>query len=140
MLDTLYFRGLRRILRKRSTFIDRTWTHERLIGLANAQQRRVAPATPKHMAFSTYRRLKRRKLLAHILRAPPYNLCRLSVLSPTNQDRTESGRKKRVGRPRHTWLQGSLREAWGKMSEEEFNPELHLPILLEAANRRGAPF
>ena len=35
ILDTLYFRGLRKILHKRSTFIDRYWTHERLLRLAN---------------------------------------------------------------------------------------------------------
>ena len=140
ILDTLYFRGLRRILRKRSTFMDRTWTHARLLELANAQQRRVVHAVPKHMAFSTYYRLKRRKLLAHLLRAPPNNLCRLAVLTPNNLDRTDTGKKKRVGRPRYTWLQESIRDAWNTISEEAYDPERHFPLLLEAAIRRGAPF
>ena len=46
ILDTLYFRGLRRILKKRSTFIDRFWTNDRLVQLANAQQRRGSRGYP----------------------------------------------------------------------------------------------
>ena len=133
ILDTLYYQGLRRILKKQSTFINRTWTKVRLLHLANSQQRRIAPDSPKHVDFSTYYRLKRRKLLAHLLRAPQNNLCRLSVLSPDNQDRTDSRRKKRVGRPRDTWLQESLREAWSKVSETQYVPETHFPILLDLA-------
>ena len=35
-LDALYHRGRRKILKKPSTFIDRAWTHERLLRTANA--------------------------------------------------------------------------------------------------------
>ena len=83
-LDTLYFRGLRKILKKRSTFMDRYWTHERLLNLANQHQRRVASNMLKYTSFSTYSRTRRRKLLGHLLRAPPNNLTRLAVLSPEN--------------------------------------------------------
>ena len=54
ILDTLYFRGLRKILNKSSTYIDRYWTHERLLRLTNQHQRRVAPNTLKHISFSSY--------------------------------------------------------------------------------------
>ena len=93
-LDTLYFRGLRKILRKRSTFIDRYWTHERLLILANQHQRRVAPNMLKHTSFSNHYRIRRRKFLGHLLRAPPNNLARLAVLSPENIDRVDMRRKR----------------------------------------------
>ena len=51
MLDTLVFKGLRRILRKKSTFIDRFWSHQRLLRLANTMSARVAPTFPKHISF-----------------------------------------------------------------------------------------
>ena len=111
-LDTLYFRGLRKILKKGSTFIDRYWTHERLLNLANQHQKRVAPNMIKHISFSNYYRIRRRKLLGHLLRAPPNNLTRLAILSPENIDRVDTRRKKRVGRPRYTWLYESLKDAW----------------------------
>ena len=139
-LDTLYFRGLRKILKKRSTFIDRYWTHERLINLAIQHQRRAAPNMIKHVSFSNYYKLKRRKLLGHLLRAPPHNLMRLAVLSPENTDRVDTRRKKRVGRPRYTWLYESLKEAWEQFSEAPFNQEMHFPVLLDLALRRAQPF
>ena len=104
LLDTMCFRGLRRILKKNSTYIDRWWTHERLLRLANARSGRIAPASPKHISFSSYYRIRRRKLLGHLLRAPPHNLCRRAILSPEDEDISNTRRKKRVGRPRLTWL------------------------------------
>ena len=137
-LDTLYFRGLRRILRKQATYIDRTWTHERLLQLVNTQNARAAPTSPKHRDFSTYYLLKRRKLIAHLITAPTTNLCRLAILTPESQDLTATGGKKRIGRPRFTWLQEGLKEVWGRISQEEF--ERDFPALLELAVRRAPPF
>ena len=139
-LDTLYFRGLRKILKKRSTFIDRYWTHERRLNLANQHQRRVAPNMIKHISFSNYYRIRRRKLLGHLLRAPPNNLTRLAILSRENIDRVDTRRKKRVGRPRYIWLYESLKEAWEQFSEEPFNQAIHFPALLDFALRRAQPF
>ena len=95
-LDTLYFRGLRKILKKQSTFMDRWWTHERLLRLANQHQRRVAPNSLKHTSFSNYYRIRRRKLLGHLLRAPPppNNLGRLAILSrKMSTEWTQDGKK-----------------------------------------------
>ena len=94
ILDTLYFRGLRRILRKRATLIDRTWTHEILLHLANTLKAQVALDTPKHLSFGTYYRLKRRKLVARFLRAPISNSCRRAILTPENADLIDNYRKK----------------------------------------------
>ena len=141
ILDTLYFRGLRRILKKRATFVDRKWTHERLLHLANTLNAQVAPATPKHISFGAYYRLKRRKLVAHLLRAPSANPCRRAILTPENVDLVDNLRKKRVGRPRFTWLQESLKETWAVLAPgEAYDPARDFPVLLELALRRAPPF
>ena len=141
ILDTMYFRGLRRILRKRATFIDRTWTHARLLHLANTLNAQVAPETPKHVSFGAYYRLRRRKLVAHLLRAPVNNGSRWAILTPDNRDLLDNFRKKRVGRPRYTWLQESLKEAWAQLAPgENYVPDRDFPVLLELAIRRAPPF
>ena len=140
LLDTLYYRGMRRILKKRATFIDRTWTNERPLNLANAMSRRIAPGTSRHENFGTYYRKRRRKLLAHLPRAPPQNACRLTSLSPENQLLTDTRKKKRVGRPRYTWLLEGLKEAGGAISEREYEHDRDFPELLDSAVRRTNPF
>ena len=139
-LDTLYYRGLRKILHKPATYIDRTSTHERLLNLANATARRVSRTATKHQPFSQYYLQRRRKLLGHLLRAPEMNICRQAVLSREDADLTTQYRKKRVGRPRYTWLQESLREAWEELTNEEQITEETIPTLKELALRRTAPF
>ena len=54
ILETLCFRGLRRIFKRRATFVDRTWTRERLLHLANALNSQVAPENAKHVSYGTY--------------------------------------------------------------------------------------
>ena len=134
-LDTAYFRGLRRILKKNSTFIDTTWTNTRLLDLANRLSRKTATTPTRHQNFSQYYRFRRRKLLAHLLRAPSENLCRLAVLTVDGEDLTELLPKKRVGRPR---LKESLKEAWAAYSDSDFTPE-NLTALLDLAIRRSSP-
>ena len=139
-LDTLYYRGIRRILEKRSTYIDRFWTNERLLNEANRLARNLRENRPKHCAFSQNYRSRRKILLAHLLRAPPSNLCRLSVLTAEDQDRIATHRKKRVGRPRYTWLQECLKDAWTGHTEEPYQPEHAIPKLKDLALRRAPPF
>ena len=50
-LDTLYFRGLRKILKKPSTYIDRAWTHERLLRTANQITRQLTTGPPEAHTF-----------------------------------------------------------------------------------------
>ena len=140
ILDTMYFRGLRRILKKRATFIDRSWTHARLLHLANTLNAQVAPETPKHISLGDYYRLKRRKLVVHLLRAPVSNLSRRAILTPENRDLLDNFWKKRVGRPRYTWLQESLKDAGSQLApEEHYEHNRDFPVLLELAIRRAPP-
>ena len=139
-LDTLFFRGLRKILGKPSTFVDRTWTHERLLALANAMASRAHPTATKHQSFSKYYKIRRRKLLGHLLRAPNSNICRLAILTPEDQDISDTRRRKRVGRPRFTWTQEGLKEAWAEISAEPFQTGQAIRHLKDLATRRTAPF
>ena len=137
-LDTAYFRGLRRILKKKSTFIDRSWTHNRLLELANRLSKKTATTPTRHQNFSQYYRVRRRKLLAHLLRAPTTNLSRTAILNENGEDLTDLLPKKRVGRPRLTWLQESLKEAWAAYSDTIYTPD-NLAELVELATRRSSP-
>ena len=92
LLDTLFYRGLRKILKVKTTFVDRTWTNERLLATANRVSRRAAQQTPKQVDFSAYYDWRRRKLLAHLLRAPQENLCRKAILDDKNNDLVDSRR------------------------------------------------
>ena len=137
-MDILFFRGLRRILQKPSTFIDRAWMHERLFRAANSLTQNN-PASRKYISFGLYYRQRRRKLWAHRLRAPPTNLCRLAILTPESLDLCNRRQKKRVGGPRYTWFDDSLTEAWQQFSPEAFEYERAYHTLLDLAQRRAPP-
>ena len=94
-LATLYFQGLRKILRKHSTYIDRTWRHERLPEVANRTARKIRGTTARHRPFSKYYEQRRRKLLGHLLRALALKIRRLAVL--TEEDRPHKPRRKEAG-------------------------------------------
>ena len=140
LLDTLYYRGLRKILKKPSTFIDRAWTHERLLRTANTIAKTKSKNASPHIDFSSYYRLQKRKLLGHLLRAPTDNASRRAILTEEGTDLIEQTTKKRVGRPRFTWFQETLREAWIEVSEEPFSPAEAIPTITAAAQRRASPF
>ena len=139
-LDTLCYRGLRKILKKPSTYIDRAWTHERLLRTANAIASAKNRKASRHIDFSHYYKLQRRKLLGHILLAPANNPSRKSVLTEEGTDLSELNPRKRVGRPRFTWFQEALKEAWETFSEEPFRVQEAITVLEERARRRAPPF
>ena len=140
LLDTLYYRGLRKILKKPSTFIDRAWTHERLLNTANSIARAANKQAATHTDFSKYYRIQRRKLLGHLLRAPVNHPGRKAILTEEGRDLSEISTRKRVGRPRYTWFQEALREAWEEFSAAPFNIPEAIPHLEELARRRTPPF
>ena len=139
-LDTLYYRGLRKVLKKPSTYIDRTWTHDRLLRTANQITRGQRHERPRHIPFSQYYHQRRIQLLGHLLRANRFNLTRQAVLTEEDIDRLDIRRKKRVGRPRNTWLQECIKNAWEKHTEAPFPENGAIPTLMELAIRRAPPF
>ena len=78
--------------------------------------------------------------VSHLLRASANNICRRAILTPDDIDLTKAEQEKHVGRPRYTWLQESLKEAWEKLSHDPFDLEIALPTLKELALRRTALF
>ena len=139
-LDTLYFKGLRKILHKPSTYRDRYWTHERLLQEANRHPQPAGNQQPKYIQFSKYYLLTKTKLLGHLLRAPPTNLCRRSILTEEGEDLISVLNKKRVGRPRFTWLQECIKDAWQQYTPQPLDLSIAVPELQACAIRRAHPF
>ena len=102
-LDAFQMRGLRRILQRQSTFIDRRNTNSRLLEEATA----IAFPTPgdnrKICRFSEFHMQRRAKLLGHILRSSNTDPLRQVSCEPNTANRVDYGRK-RVGKPRQNWL------------------------------------
>ena len=139
-LDTLYYRALRKILKKPSTFIDRAWTHERLLNTANSIAKATNKQAATHTDFSKYYKIQRRKLLGHLLRAPLNHPGRKAVLTEDGRDLSEINTRKRVGRPRYTWFQEALQEAWEEYSAAPFIISEAITHLEDLARRRTPPF
>ena len=140
LLDTLYYRGLRIILKKPSKFIDKAWTHESLLRTANTIAQAKSRNASRRVDFSHDYNLQRRKLLGHLLRAPIHHPSRRSILTAEGTDLSELNPRKRVGRPRFTWFQETLKETWETFSVEPFRTQEAIPILEDLARRRAPPF
>ena len=102
-LDAFQMRGLRRILQRNSTFIDRRNTNKSLLEEASsiAYPSRCDPR--KIIPFSEYHMNRRVKLLGHILRSNGNDPMRQISFLPDSAHRVEYGTK-RVGKPRQNWL------------------------------------
>ena len=142
MIDALYYRGLRRILRIPTTFVARNWSNARI--LARAQALAVRPQRQGHpqiVPFSRFYRQQRTRLLGHLLRSPVDDPARLAILTRDHGDLTDIIWK-RVGRPRHTWLRSALQDARAALppdTQAEHTP-FTIPDAIDLAHRRIPPF
>ena len=142
LLDTFFYRALRRILSIPATYIARQWPNARV--LARAQMLTRNPRHPNRPAgpipFSTYYQTRRIKLLGHILRASDDDLAKAAILLPNGNDLAES-LPKRVGRPRQTWLAEAQKDAALRTPEGQLIPtQSILEQLRERTLRRKHPF
>ena len=142
LLDTFFYKALRRILKILTTFIARHWPNERVLRrarfLANGPEH--ANRAPKPTPFTEYYRKKRMKLLGHILRAPDNDLAKAAIILPNGLD-LALNLPKRPGRPRQTWLASVQKEALQALPEGHLDPnEAQLFQLKRIANRRQPPF
>ena len=97
-------RGLRRILQRNSTFIDRRNTNKSLLEEASSIAYPSRCDRRKIIPFSEYHMNRRVKLLGHILRSNGNDPMRQISFLPDSAHRVEYGTK-RVGKPRQNWLQ-----------------------------------
>ena len=76
----------------------------------------------KILLFSEFHNLRRAKLLGHILRSTDSDPLRQVSFMPSSATRIEYG-KKRVGKPRQTWIHHAKKFVWeetlGRISYEE---------------------
>ena len=96
-------RGLRRILQRNSTFIDRRNTNKSLLEETSSIAYPSRCDRRKIIPFSEYHMNRRVKLLGHILRSNGNDPMRQISFLPDSAHRVEYGTK-RVGKPRQNWL------------------------------------
>ena len=113
-----------------------------VLGHAHAILRtsRGQTATTRLQPFTVHYTHLRTRHLGHILRAPSNDPLRASVLDDSHKDLVTLHRR-RVGRPRNTWLQSAACDAW-LMTDNCILPpaETLLAELLDRATRRVPPF
>ena len=125
--------GLRRILQRQSTFIDRRNNkNSRLLEEATA----IAFPTPKDSRkicpISEFHMKRRAKLLGHIHRSSNIDPLRQVSCEPNTANRVDYGRK-RVGKPRQNWLLHTKKYLNGQNYEES---QLEDNRVYAAATRR----
>ena len=120
-LDTLQLKGLRKILRMETTFVNRANTNERVFERANAACRVDATARKIRPFSDVYREWKIR-LYEQILQLDPEDPVRGATL---NEDTLTDKRfeRSRVGRPRLKWAAETQRDFW-KSTSSQRSPEL----------------
>ena len=117
-LDTFQLRGLRNILKLKTTYVDRENTNKRVIKAAekilypdNGKNRR----TPKKLGkVSTQVKRAQQTLLAHTLREEDHKLTR-KVTFHSGSAKAKIPSTKRVGRPRKHWTIQQSRRAWKRI-------------------------
>lgn len=108
-LDTFQLKGLRKILRMTTTYIDRANTNEEVFRRANA-----AMSDGHHgyiRPLSEVLQEKRKKLLGHIIRRPrDHPQHQTTFATRTLIPRTTE--RRRVGRPRAAWTYETMKDSW----------------------------
>jgi hypothetical protein len=102
-LDAFQMHGIRRILQRSSTLVDRRNTNKVLLDEASSIAFPSRGDRRKMMPFSEFHMLRREKLLGHILRSDSSDPMRQISFLPVSAQRADYGTK-RVGKPRQNWL------------------------------------
>ena len=93
-IDAFQLKGLRQILKPKTTFIDRSNTNERVYQLANKALNTGAKTKRQITSFSQYLEEKTTSLFGHVLRAPDTDPIRDICFSSTTQPPRTSRTKK----------------------------------------------
>ena len=101
-LNAFQLKGLRRILKMKTTFVDRGNTNAKVFEKANAMKNPTGTQGKNIVAFSKYIHQQQNKLLAHTVRAPPEDPLRQCTLV-ANSAIPYQVDNRRVGRPKNNW-------------------------------------
>ena len=110
-LHTFQLKGLRKILKLKTTFVDRTNTNTKVFDMANLHQNPNNVAGKSIKPFSEYIQKKSKSLLGHIVRADAADPMRICTLEPDSNIPTYNQRR-RVGRPRDQWAVNTYKHIW----------------------------
>ena len=134
-VDSFHLRGLRRILKLPTTFIDRRNTNMRVYELASEMAFPNQP-TKRIKPFSQELDERRVKLAGHILRAQASDPLRQVSYQAGSGDPIQIG-KRRVGRPRQQWLYRTNEAIHNMISHTDYDGDpVQNSFILRAAQQR----
>ena len=111
-LNTFQLRGLRKILRMVTTFVDRANTNEEVLRRAD----KCLKKGKRVEMFSVTHTKRRIKLAAHLLRRHDHHPGRSCAYKPGTATPITNP-KKRVGRPKIRWTDATHEHAWLQIAE-----------------------
>ena len=121
-IDAFQLKGLRQILKLKTTFVDRRNTNERVFELANKAINTGAKKKTQIKSFSEYLQEKTTSLFGHVLRAkdedPIREICFLHDTATPN-----TTKEKRRGRPKLNWVITQMHQVWPKVKQTQGIPE-----------------
>jgi hypothetical protein len=113
-LNAFHLRGLRKILKMKTTYIDRTCTNEEVFKRANFTRSRGNYEKPKVQTIKDDLNQRRTKLAKEVLTRTNLDPMR-SVSFEHNSAQPYTAGHRRRGRPRNSWLQSTLGITWHSM-------------------------
>lgn len=142
-LDVFQLKGLRKILGVDTTYVNRSNMNANVLRLANEKIKREGIKNKQIEIFSeTYKKQRMRWLQKIFLRRHSDPVRRITLCQ--NSFACRSLRKKRVGRPRHKWIDEVVQDFWSAAREEriqsgivgEYNEHLasHREVLAQIKN------
>ena len=108
-LDTFQLKGLRKILKMSTTYIDRTNTNHEVYRRANLEMGRGAEEIIRPLRDVLQE--KRRKVLGHIIRRPRDHPQHQATFATRNL-LPQQVEQRRVGRPRAAWTYETMKDCW----------------------------
>jgi hypothetical protein len=108
-LDTFHLKGLRKILKLPTTFINREYTNAFVYSEANRASRRTG--TNPIITMTEFHKQRRKIMLAKLIIAAGQEPCARVTLQDSLIAPHDYG-KRRVGRPRVNWVRRTLEDFW----------------------------
>ena len=112
-LDTFQLKGLRKILKLKTTYIERENTNKEVRRQASHH---LGSKRKRIEKVSTQVKASQHKLLMHILREPTTAPTRQATF--TGRAQPNIATKKRVGRPRKHWTIQTMKRAWHTLRKD----------------------
>lgn len=146
-LNVFQLKGLRKILKMHTTFIDRENTNEEVYRRANEAMGRNTEGKDKVIPLTEVLAKRRLKLLGHIIRRERSHPQQQTTFATADLV-TRQTSYRRVGRPRLKWAEETMKEAWQIIREtrQDLPPAFneneaeHRNIIKNAAEQREKPF